>query len=153
MVWETYSKWASCTVVEGKASAALGRALMGTLLLGALKGDAETVQVLYIYSLLSSLDISAYIWWDLHLTVPTFQRSRHCKNCNMSRHMKHVENYLLHCNYWDLSYYSLFWSSRSSGAPSFCSDVMSKSKFLWVLMQEFELCSDAALCTVKIYDS
>lgn len=28
-----------------KACAALGRALMGTLLLGALKGDAETVQV------------------------------------------------------------------------------------------------------------
>lgn len=31
--------------VEGKAIAALGRALMGTLLLGALKGDSETVQV------------------------------------------------------------------------------------------------------------
>lgn len=77
---ETYSEWASCTVVEGKASAALGRALMGTLLLGALKGDAETVQVLYTYSLLSSLDISAYVWQDLHMTVPNFQRSRHCKN-------------------------------------------------------------------------
>lgn len=31
---------------EGKASAALGRALMGTLLLGAMKGANETVQVL-----------------------------------------------------------------------------------------------------------